>query len=100
MAQADPDYPAAPPAPQNIIAAEYFIDTDPGYGNATAIALTPGVNIVNTAFNASTAGLSNGVHRIFIRTRNNEGRWSIVVIQDFWLILIPLILLRCLLLKI
>lgn len=82
-AQADPDYPPPPAAAQNITAAEYFIDTDPGFGNGTAIAITPGVNVVNAAFNASTAGLSNGIHRIYIRTRNNEGRWSLVTIKDF-----------------
>ncbi len=82
-AQPDPNYPPAPSSPQNVVAAEYFIDNDPGYGIATSIAITPGVNIVNTAFSASTTGLSNGVHRLIIRTKNNEGNWSIAVIRDF-----------------
>lgn len=82
-AQADPDYPPPPAAAQNIVAAEYFFDIDPGYGNATPIAITPGVNIINAAFNANTTGLSNGIHRIVIRSRSNEGRWSIVVVREF-----------------
>lgn len=82
-AQADPDYPLPPAAAQNIVAAEYYFDIDPGYGNATPIAITPGVNIINAAFSANTTGLTNGIHRIVIRTRSNEGRWGITAIRDF-----------------
>ena len=79
-AQPDPQYPPAPQAPQNVVAAEYFVDVDPGYGNATPIALTAGVNIASAAFNANLTGLSNGVHRLVIRSRNNEGRWSVLAL--------------------
>jgi subtilase family serine protease len=79
----DPAYPLPPAIPQNIVAAEYFIDNDPGYGNATQIAVAPGIDIINAAFNASVNGLSNGIHRIVVRTRSNEGRWSIVMIREF-----------------
>lgn len=79
----DPAYPAAPPAPQNIVAAEYFIDTDPGIGLATALSITPGVNITINPSNINTTGLVNGVHRIGIRTRNAEGRWSITELKSF-----------------
>ena len=82
-AQADPAYPPAPAAAQNITAAEYFIDTDPGFGNGVAITLSPGVNIINAAFNANTAALSNGIHRIVIRVRSNEGHWSAIAIREF-----------------
>lgn len=79
----DPAYPAAPAAPQNIVGAEYFIDTDPGIGSATAISITPGVNITISATGINTAGLSNGVHRIGLRTRNTEGRWSSTELKTF-----------------
>lgn len=82
-AQADPPYPTAPGALTNVVAAEYYIDTDPGYGNATSIAISPGTDIVSTAFNASTNGLSIGVHRIVVRTKSNDGRWSIIALKDF-----------------
>lgn len=59
----DPAYPAAPPVPQNLISAEYFYDTDPGFGAGTAITIVAGVNISNVAVSANTTGLSNGVHR-------------------------------------
>lgn len=79
----DPAYPPAPAAPQNITAAEYFIDTDPGIGVASAIAVSQGVNIPNLPVSINITGLSNGVHRVMIRTKNNQGIWSITGIKDF-----------------
>ena len=79
----DPAYPAAPAAPQNIVAAEYYIDNDPGIGSAAALSITPGINITISPNNINTTGLSNGVHRIGIRTRNAEGRWSSTEIKEF-----------------
>ncbi|MFT3947011.1 MAG: CARDB domain-containing protein [Agriterribacter sp.] len=79
----DPAYPATPAAPQNIVAAEYFIDNDPGFGSATVLSITPGINITISPNNINTAGLSNGVHRIGIRTRNAEGRWSSTELHEF-----------------
>jgi len=58
---------------QPITRAEYFFDTDPGFGNGTAIAVTPG-QVVDLNFNANTEGLSAGVHTLFIRTKS--GVWS------------------------
>ena len=41
-----------PPLPaQNFVQLEYFIDTDPGYGLATQVSLTPDTTI-DTTFNA------------------------------------------------
>jgi hypothetical protein len=80
---ADPVYPTAVPAPQNITAAEYFIDTDPGFGNGTAVSITPAVDINNILTSPSLVGLSNGTHRIYLRSKNNEGMWGITNIKDF-----------------
>lgn len=79
----DPAYPAAPAAALQVTAAEYFIDTDPGAGNGTAITLTPGVNISNLAATINVTGLTNGVHRLYIRTRSAEGSWSLTIVKDF-----------------
>ena len=68
---------------QGFSKAEYFFDTDPGFGSATAIAITPGVNLTNVPVTVNTAGLSNGFHRLFLRTKNAEGRWALVTIKDF-----------------
>ncbi|MFT3704271.1 MAG: hypothetical protein QM802_18025 [Agriterribacter sp.] len=79
----DPSYPSAPAAAQNITRAEYFIDTDPGEGNGTNISITPGVNLSNATASINVNGLTNGVHRLYIRARNNEGKWSITHTKDF-----------------
>lgn len=79
----DPAYSAAPAAAQNITAVEYFIDTDPGFGNATPISITPGLNVSNVTANINTAGLTNGVHRVFFRSKNVNGKWSITNVKDF-----------------
>jgi len=78
----DPVYTTVP-APQNIIAAEYFIDTDPGFGSGTAIPITPGINLNNVPAVVNTAGLTNGVHRLYIRSKNNEGYWAVSAMKDF-----------------
>ncbi len=54
---------------QPITRAEYFFDTDPGFGNGTAIAVTPG-KVVDLNFNANTAGLETGIHTLFIRMKS------------------------------
>ncbi|MEE4177528.1 MAG: T9SS type A sorting domain-containing protein [Bacteroides sp.] len=61
---------------QNLTQAEYFIDTDPGVGNATALSITAGEE-VNTTFNIPTQGLSPGFHNLFIRFRNANHQWSL-----------------------
>lgn len=81
--QDDPVYPPAPAMPQQIIAAEYFIDNDPGVGNATVLSVTPGADITITAGNINTAGLANGFHYIGLRTRNAEGKWSTTALKAF-----------------
>lgn len=36
-------------AAANVNKAEYFVDTDPGFGNATDVPVTAGANIANVA---------------------------------------------------
>jgi len=60
---------------EDIVAAEYFIDTDPGQGNGTAIP-TSGGALISESINVSTTGLGVGYHIIAVRTQNAEGRWS------------------------
>lgn len=78
----DPDYDAVAPA-QNIIAAEYFIDNDPGFGNGQPITITPGINVIDATAMVNVTGLPLGVHKLYIRTKDNEGKWSLTNIQDF-----------------
>jgi len=59
-----------------ITAAEYFYDTDPGFGNATSISVAAGDTINLTAI-LSTTGLSPGIHHFYVRVKNGNGRWSL-----------------------
>jgi hypothetical protein len=69
---------------QTITAAEFFVDTDPGVGNATAIAVTPGANVSFIA-NVPTASLSNGFHVVGIRARDNAGVWGLYETRGFFI---------------
>ena len=75
-----------PRAVSNIAAAEYYIDTDPGVGNGTAITITGGATITEN-FNIATDALSPGYHILGVRAQNEEGRWGmherrLFLIQD------------------
>ena len=76
-------YPTAPAAPTPIVNMEYYIDSDPGFGNATAIAVTAGVDINSLPVNINTTGLTNGTHRLYIRSKNNNGNWSLTNVDTF-----------------
>jgi PKD repeat protein len=61
----------------DIVFAEYFIDTDPGFGLATAIPIIPGDSIPALTFNADVTALSNGIHTLYVRTKDSNGLWSL-----------------------
>lgn len=63
-----------PPTAADIDAAEYFFDADPGPGNGTSLAITPGP-APNISATIDVAGLSTGVHLWYVRTRQN-GVWG------------------------
>ncbi len=65
------------PEGNGINAAEYFIDTDPGVGNGTIINLSAQSTDSIFNFNASTAGLAPGYHKLYIRTQDLQGKWSL-----------------------
>lgn len=60
---------------QPIVAMEYYYDVDPGFGNGNAISLD---NFDGTeSLELSVAGLSNGVHTLYIRVQDANGLWSL-----------------------
>ena len=67
----------------NITNIEYFIDTDPGFGSGTAVSFTPNTTLSNLAITANLTGISNGSHRIFIRAKDANNKWSTVGMNDF-----------------
>ncbi len=61
---------------QQIIQAEYFIDTDPGLGNANSVSIVGGTTaeIINETVNLT--GLDEGHHRFCVRYKDDLGNWS------------------------
>jgi Secretion system C-terminal sorting domain len=61
---------------------EYFIDTDPGFGNGTSVAISAG-RTVALDFIASLTDISAGIHTFYLRAKDNENHWSNVYNQIF-----------------
>ncbi|MBX7206215.1 MAG: T9SS type A sorting domain-containing protein [Bacteroidia bacterium] len=69
---------------QQLVSAEYFFDTDPGFGNGTILSITSGDSILqNTSI--ATTGLSSGFHYVYIRIKDSAGNWSLCEGQRFYL---------------
>ncbi|GAA4503766.1 hypothetical protein GCM10023172_29220 [Hymenobacter ginsengisoli] len=70
---------AITPAPANITRVEYYFDTDPGFGSATSVPVpTPAPDVANLGFAVDLNTLADGAHRLFIRSRDANGKWSLV----------------------
>lgn len=67
---------AAISAGQQINRAEYFIDTDPGFGLATPVPVTIPGNDLSLDFHVDAGDLAQGFHMIVVRARDDLGRWS------------------------
>lgn len=65
-----------------IVAAEFFIDEDPGFENATNIPITSGI-LVDTSVDLSYQNLSEGTHFLYVRVKNEEGKWSLAAKREF-----------------
>ena len=71
---------------ETILAAEYYIDVDPGPGNGTPATTAPGQNSVAFQIDvpsAVTATLSLGTHWITGRVKNSAGQWSVAFTRPF-----------------
>ena len=69
-----------------LVAAEYFINGDPGEGSGTALEAKDGAfdslyEEVNT--DLPVANLKGGIHRVGIRFKDNKGVWSLPSINYF-----------------
>lgn len=70
--------------PGNITAAEYFLDTDPGPGNANPITVGATGGVVS--FTAMIpASLSPGFHFLNIRVKDADGKWGMFEQRNFYI---------------
>ena len=67
---------------QNIVYAEYFFNTDPGYGNGISIPILPG-GVVEVDDTLDLSGLSCGSHTLFVRAQDDSGAWSLTFAKPF-----------------
>ncbi|WP_341227761.1 hypothetical protein [uncultured Arcticibacterium sp.] len=64
-------------AASKIMALEYYLDTDPGYGNGINIPFSPNPSFeVNLNFPLSLINIPTGDHYIHLRAKNEDGKWS------------------------
>src|SRR5690606_7823890 len=68
----------------NIIKGEYFVDTDPGFGNGSNIAITQGTDLTNVSFSFNVISYSDGFHRLYIRFKDADGKWSLTQVRMFY----------------
>jgi hypothetical protein len=73
-------------AQPNITRVEYYVNTDPGYGNGTAVSIVPGPNLAGLSFTVDLTPLAAGVHIAGVRSRDANGAWSI---DNKWLFVKP-----------
>ncbi|MDF1576785.1 MAG: T9SS type A sorting domain-containing protein [Bacteroidales bacterium] len=73
----------------NIDRAEYFMDTDPGFGMAVSIPVPAPGNDLALQLNPGLLGLDQGLHYIQFRARDVSGRWGSVINAIFLLVELP-----------
>jgi hypothetical protein len=61
-----------------IVAAEYFFDVDPGFGQGIAAPLPNPAAELDIQFVVDLNNLPNGSHVLFIRTQDENGCWSFI----------------------
>ena len=74
------------PAPVTVVAAEYFIDTDPGVGLGAPVQVGIPGDVADFTIQlpiAEFAALSEGHHRLGIRTKDSIGNWSEAFARTF-----------------
>ena len=68
----------------NITKAEYFFDTDPGFGMGSDIPVVPAANISNFQYAIGLGSVAAGFHTLYIRTKDANNRWSLSQVKMFY----------------
>jgi hypothetical protein len=74
---------------QGLSKAEYFFDSDPGFGNGTTLNLTGNPDSLNQNFSIPIGSLNQGFHNLFFRVRNTQGKWSMYMGRRFFVLSNP-----------
>lgn len=69
--------------PLDVVAAEYFIDEDPGFGMGIPVAVNPDHFVSESYLAELSLDLEIGDHFLYTRVQNEEGTWSIQVVRSF-----------------
>lgn len=71
-----------PPATtvQPLAAAEYFLNTDPGFGNGSPLSIAAG-STASTTQAMPTAGLGAGIYRYYVRAKDQGGNWGLTTVS-------------------
>ncbi|MBK9255785.1 MAG: PKD domain-containing protein [Saprospiraceae bacterium] len=69
---------------KTIVSAEYFIDTDPGVGSATAITVTPSA-MIDEEFFVPLTGIPQGFHMLAVRAKDSDGWWNVATAKLFYI---------------
>jgi hypothetical protein len=77
--------PTLPPVP-GLVRVEYYLDNDPGFGNATELVITGGTDVQDAIISINPTLLTTGVHRLYVRARDANGNWSLT---NSWLFFRP-----------
>jgi hypothetical protein len=77
LSMAQPEYPTPPTLPFDLSRLEYYFDNDPGAGNGIPVTIAASQSISSLSFNADVSGIVNGFHRIYVRSMNTDGKWSL-----------------------
>lgn len=68
----------------DIVRAEYFFNTDPGFGQATTLTgFTSSADVANFTSSINLSSVSNGVNKLYIRAQDGTGSWSITNVIPF-----------------
>jgi hypothetical protein len=68
---------------QNIVKIEYYLDNDPGVGAAVDVPITAATSITNHTFEVPMTNVSDGFHRLHIRTKDENNNWSMIAQHQF-----------------
>lgn len=69
----------------NITAAEYFFNTDPGFGNATAISVDSNSGELTQTVSLPVGNTLTGFNTLYIRTQDDLGTWSLYDTRVFYI---------------